>query len=159
MVLAAACFISYATPVPPAVTSWRMPACYRHRLDATGMLEFQLFRDEHGADLQVARRALRRTRLNTSLPCCCQSSARSSRKRLLNARPVASGEPPGFPPTGGSSAPKQTVGEKGPLVIAPPLAGSLLAPLRCAASCAGSWAAFGRRSGAQFSPAPSDGNG
>src|SRR5215472_15910334 len=30
----------------------------RHRLDAVGMLEFQLFRDEHGADLQVARRAL-----------------------------------------------------------------------------------------------------
>src|SRR5262249_1043485 len=29
--------------------------------------------------------------------CCCQSSARSSRKRLLNARRVASGEPPGFP--------------------------------------------------------------
>jgi hypothetical protein len=27
----------------------------------------------------------RRTRLNTSRPCCCQSSARSSRKRLLNA--------------------------------------------------------------------------
>src|SRR5262245_61627532 len=39
----------------------------------------------------------RRTRLNTSRPCCCQSSARSSRKRLLNARRVASGEPPGFP--------------------------------------------------------------
>src|SRR5262249_9697428 len=38
----------------------------------------------------------RRTRLNTSRPCCCQSSARSSRKRLLNARRVASGEPPGF---------------------------------------------------------------
>src|ERR1700758_698090 len=36
----------------------------------------------------------RRTRLNTSRPCCCQSSARSSRKRLLNARRVASGEPP-----------------------------------------------------------------
>jgi hypothetical protein len=35
--------------------------------------------------------------LNTSRPCCCQSSARSSRKRLLNARRVASGEPPGFP--------------------------------------------------------------
>ena len=29
-----------------------------HRLYAAGMLEFQLFRDEHGADLQVARRAL-----------------------------------------------------------------------------------------------------
>src|SRR5262249_45946919 len=28
------------------------------RLYAAGMLEFQLFRDEHGADLQVARRAL-----------------------------------------------------------------------------------------------------
>src|SRR5262245_36397251 len=39
----------------------------------------------------------RRTRLNTSRPCCCQSSARSSRKRLLNARRVASGDPPGFP--------------------------------------------------------------
>src|SRR5262245_15257469 len=39
----------------------------------------------------------RRTRLTTSRPCCCQSSARSSRKRLLNARRVASGEPPGFP--------------------------------------------------------------
>jgi hypothetical protein len=37
----------------------------------------------------------RRTRLNTSGPCCCQSSARSSRKRLLNARRVASGEPRG----------------------------------------------------------------
>src|SRR5215470_14374444 len=35
----------------------------------------------------------RRTRFNTSGPCCCQSSARSSRKRLLNARRVASGEP------------------------------------------------------------------
>src|SRR5262245_30972549 len=33
------------------------------------------------------------------------------------------------------------------------------AHLRCAAPCAGSWAVFGRRSGAQFSPAPSDGNG
>src|SRR5262249_19881573 len=32
-----------------------------------------------------------------SRPCCYQSSARSSRKRLLNARRVASGEPPGFP--------------------------------------------------------------
>src|SRR6516225_10476269 len=41
----------------------------------------------------------RRTRLNTSRPCCCQSSARSSRKRLLNARRVASGLPPGFPDT------------------------------------------------------------
>src|SRR5262249_50274462 len=39
----------------------------------------------------------RRTRLNTSRPCCCQSSARSSRKRLLNALRVASGDPPGFP--------------------------------------------------------------
>jgi hypothetical protein len=29
-----------------------------HRLNAAGMLHFQLFRDEHGADLQVARRAL-----------------------------------------------------------------------------------------------------
>src|SRR5215831_18397957 len=29
-----------------------------HRLDPAGVLEFQLFRDEHGADLQVARRAL-----------------------------------------------------------------------------------------------------
>src|SRR5262249_29746601 len=38
----------------------------------------------------------RRTRLNTSRPCCCQSSARSSRKRLLNALRVASGDPPGF---------------------------------------------------------------
>jgi hypothetical protein len=35
----------------------------------------------------------RRTRLNTSRPCCCQSSARSSRKRLLNALRVASGDP------------------------------------------------------------------
>src|SRR5215468_5449515 len=39
----------------------------------------------------------RRTRLKTSRPCCCQSSARSSRKRLLKALRVASGEPPGFP--------------------------------------------------------------
>src|SRR6516165_348489 len=38
----------------------------------------------------------RRTRLNTSRPCCCQSSARSSRKRLLNALRVASGDPPGL---------------------------------------------------------------
>src|SRR5262245_25468639 len=34
----------------------------------------------------------RRTRLKTSLPCCCQSSARSTRNLLLNARRVASGE-------------------------------------------------------------------
>src|SRR5215831_3749808 len=39
----------------------------------------------------------RRTRLKTSRPCCCQSSARSSRKRLLNALRVASGDRPGFP--------------------------------------------------------------
>src|SRR5262249_3534230 len=47
----------------------------------------------------------RRTRLNTSRPCCCQSSARSSRKRLLNARRVASGEPPGFPEYPGANLP------------------------------------------------------
>jgi hypothetical protein len=45
----------------------------------------------------------RRTRLNTSRPCCCQSSAKSSRKRLLNALRVASGELES-PPTGGSGA-------------------------------------------------------
>src|SRR5262245_28333715 len=44
--------------------------------------------------LRYAAGDSRRTRLNTSRPCCCQSSARSSRNRLLNARRVASGEPP-----------------------------------------------------------------
>src|SRR5499433_4162581 len=47
----------------------------------------------------------RRTRLNTSRPCCCQSSARSRRKRLLNALRVASGEPPGFPENPGANLP------------------------------------------------------
>ena len=54
----------------------------------------------HACGAQTLRYAAgdsRRTRLNTSRPCCCQSSARSSRKRLLNARRVASGGPPGFP--------------------------------------------------------------
>src|SRR5215831_13179835 len=61
------------------------------------MLQLHLPRHQHGADLQELAGLSRRTRLNTSRPCCCQSSARSSRKRLLNALRVASGEPPGFP--------------------------------------------------------------
>jgi len=38
-------------------------------------------------------------------PCSCQSSARSSRKRLLNALRVASGDPPGFPENPGANLP------------------------------------------------------
>jgi hypothetical protein len=44
----------------------------------------------------------RRTRLNTSGPCCCQSSPDRA-ESLLNARRVASGEPPGFPSTGSAA--------------------------------------------------------
>ena len=70
-------------------------------LNPAGVLDLHLSRHQHCADFQIAGRLSRRTRLNTSRPCCCQSSARSSRKRLLNARRVASGEPPGFPETPG----------------------------------------------------------
>src|SRR5262245_23699372 len=66
------------------------------------MLEFQLFRDEHGADLQVARRAF---------------------GQVFGRRGMTKFSKWKVPPTGGSSAPYQS--------SLPPLAGSLLAPLRC----------------------------
>ena len=39
------------------------------------------------------------------------------------------------PPTGGQARRKKLLVSWGPLVIAAPLAGSLLSPLRCAAPC------------------------
>lgn len=54
----------------------------------------------------------RRTRLNISCPCRCQSSAISSRKRLLNARRVLSGEPPGWNKKPRRSGPRTFPGMK-----------------------------------------------
>src|SRR5262249_20651434 len=75
-----------AKPAYLRVKIWRHVALKRFRSGGSGP---QIFKYAAGDS--------RRTCLNTSRPCCCQSSARSSRKRLLNARRVASGDPPGFP--------------------------------------------------------------
>ena len=66
-----------------------------HRFDAAS--SFISFGTSIAQTFKYVAGDSRRTRFNTSGPCCCQSSARSSRKRLLNARRVASGVPPGFP--------------------------------------------------------------
>src|SRR5262245_46511537 len=50
------------------------------------------------------------------------------------------------PPTGGQARRNKLLVSWGPLVIAAPLAGSLLAPLRCAVSCQVALSIFGRPS-------------
>jgi hypothetical protein len=76
-----------AKPAYLRVKIWRHVALKRFRSGGSGP---QIFKYAAGDS--------RRTCLNTSRPCCCQSSARSSRKRVLNARRVASGEPPASHP-------------------------------------------------------------
>jgi hypothetical protein len=58
-----------------------------HRLNAAGMLEFQLFRDEHGADLQVARRALPPNPLEHLAPMLLPVLRQIEQKALVERSP------------------------------------------------------------------------